>query len=84
MISIPSSRSEGRYLRSKPNASNSCCTYPCLTPRANRPPERRSTTAASSATRNGWCIGKSNTFVPIVMVLVRAAMAAATMSGEGR
>jgi len=47
-------------------------------------PDSRSTTAASSAIRNGWCSGKGRMLVPIRMRLVRAAMAAAATSGEGR
>nr|WP_266096561.1 hypothetical protein [Rubrobacter marinus] len=53
-------------------------------PSVNLPPETRSTTAASSATRKGWCIGRSRTFVPMPMRVVRAAIAAATTSGLGR
>src|SRR3712207_3409019 len=67
MISTPSSKSEGRFLLLNPRVSNSCCTYPCPTPSTNRPPEIRSATAASSATRKGWCIGRSSTFVPILI-----------------
>ena len=49
----------------------------------SRPLEMTSTVAASSATFSALFSGRSSSHVPILMRVVRAAMAAATVSGDG-
>src|SRR5437870_391662 len=52
------------------------------TPRITRPLDTRSSVITSSATRTGWWSGSRMTEVPTRSVLVRAATAVATMSGD--
>ena len=67
---------------SRPNVTNSSYCDPGPTPRSNRPPDRMSVIAASSATRIGSWNGSNVTAVPIRKCSVRAATAVATSIGE--
>ncbi len=67
-----------------PKPSNSSSRQPSPRPRISRPPEIRSVTAASSASRSGSCSGASTTPVPIRTCSVRAAIAAQSGSIAGR
>ena len=67
-----------------PNPSNSSSRQPMPRPRISRPPDSRSTVAASSARRSGSNIGASSTPVPSRIRSVRAATAARTGSWAAR
>ena len=78
-----SSRRRTRSRSDTPRPSNSSSRQPSPTPRIKRPPEIRSTVAASSAMRIGSCSGISSSPVPISTRLVRAAIAAQSGNNDG-
>ena len=72
-----------RRLMGRPNVANSSQCEPTPKPKSNRPQEMLSMTAMSSATRSGLWNGRHSTDVPTRSTEVRAAIAAAMVSGDG-
>jgi hypothetical protein len=77
-----------RAVKGTPHAWNSRSYQPAATPRASRPPDSRSTVAATLARTTGLRSGSTSTPVPRVTVAVRAASAARvdidSRNGNGR